>query len=93
MKLDYAYNSRDVHLERAVRVGETIEQPIGSAVYMSADALAAELGARLGVPPGTIGGMVIKARPGQERAVAARAYDLPDAVMVETTFDIRPPDQ
>ena len=89
LKLEYAYNSREVRLERPVRVARTVQQPLGSGVYMSAEALQLRFGSRLGVAPGTIGGMVIKARPGCEQAVAARAYDLPDAVMVETTFDVR----
>jgi len=89
LKLEYAYNSRDVHLEQPVRVARTVQQPLGSGVYMSAEALQLRFGSRLGIPPGTIGGMVIKARPGYEQAVAARAYDLPDAVMVETTFEMR----
>ena len=33
--------------------------------------------------------MVIKAKPGYHQAVAARAYDLPGAIMVETTYDLR----
>ncbi len=89
VRLEYAYNSREIRLERAVRVARIVQQPIGSGVYMDARALRRHFGARLGIPPGTITGMVIKARPGYQQAVAARAYDLPDAVMVETTFDIR----
>ncbi|MGI5819765.1 MAG: ABC transporter permease [Armatimonadota bacterium] len=89
LRLEYAYNSREMRLERPVKVTQTVRQPIGAGIYMSADALRRQFGSTLGFPPGTIGGMVIKARPGYERAVAARAYDLPGAVMVETTFDIR----
>ncbi len=89
LKVEYAYNSRDVQLTRPVRVARTVRQPIGAGLYMSADALRQRFGAKLGFPPGTIGGMVIKARPGYQRAVAARASDLPGATMVETTFDIR----
>jgi len=89
LRLEFAHNSRDVRLEQPIRVGHTVRQPIGSGVYMSAEALARRFGTRLGIPPGSIGGMVIKARPGFQQAVAARAYDLPDAVMVETTFEMR----
>lgn len=89
LKLEYAYNSREVRLERPVRVTRTVRQPIGAGIYMSADALRQRFGSRLGFPPGTIGGMVIKAQPGYHQAVAARAYDLPGAIMVETTYDIR----
>ncbi|MGD9496023.1 MAG: ABC transporter permease [Armatimonadota bacterium] len=89
LKLEYAYNSRQVRLEQPVRVSGAVQQPIGSGVYMVADVLQRRFGSRLGVPPGTIGGLIIKARPGYEQAVAARAYDLPDAVTVETTFDLR----
>lgn len=89
LKLEYAYNSRDVQLTRPIRVSQTVQQPIGAGVYMSADALRQRFGSRLGFPPGTISGMVIKARPGYQRAVAERAYDLPSATMVETTYDMR----
>ncbi len=89
IKVEYAYNSRELRLERAVRVGSRVQQPIGSGTYMPQQALARIFGSRLGMPPGTVTGLVIKARPGHEQAVARRAYDLPDAVMVETTFDIR----
>ena len=89
LKLDYAYNSRNLRLERPVRVVQAVRQPIGAGIYMSADALRRQFGSKLGFPPGTIGGMVIKARPGYHQSVAARAYDLPGAIMVETTYDIR----
>lgn len=89
LRLEYAYNSREVRLERPVKVTQTVRQPIGAGVYMSADALRQRFGTKLGFPPGTISGMVIKAQPGYHRAVAARAYDLPGAIMVETTYDIR----
>jgi len=89
VKVEYAYNSRELRLERAVRVASRVQQPIGSGTYMAQEALARVLGSRLGMPPATVTGMVIKAGPGHERAVAAHAYDLPDAVMVETTFEIR----
>ncbi len=89
LRLEYAYNSRELRLERPVRVTRTVRQPIGAGLYMSADALQRRFGSKLGFPPGTVTGLVIKARPGQHRAVAARAYDLPGAVMVETTYDIR----
>lgn len=89
LRLEYAYNSRNIHVEQPIRIGRTVQQPIGSGVYMSAEALQRRFGTRLGVPPGTIGGMVIKARPGYQQAVAARAYDMTEAVMVETTFEMR----
>lgn len=88
-KVEYAYNSRELRLERAVRVASRVEQPMGSGTYMPQRALARIFGSRLGIPPGTVTGMVIKAKPGYEQAVARRAYDLPDAVIVETTFEIR----
>ncbi|MFW6157046.1 MAG: ABC transporter permease [Armatimonadota bacterium] len=89
LRLQYAYNSRELRLERPVKVTKVVRQPIGAGVYMSADALRQRFGAKLGFPPGSIGGMVIKAEPGYEQSVAARAYDLPGATMVETTYDIR----
>ncbi|NLO07911.1 MAG: ABC transporter permease [candidate division WS1 bacterium] len=89
LRVEYAYNSREVRLIRPVRVTRTLRQPIGSGLYMNADTLRQQMGRIVGFPPGTIGGMVIKARPGYEQAVAARAYDLPGAIMAETTFDIR----
>jgi len=89
LRLEYAYNSRDMRLEQPIRVARTVQQPLGSGVYMAAEALQQRFGSRLGIPPGTISGMVIKAKPGHEQAVAARAYDLPDALMVETTFELR----
>ncbi|MFW6438171.1 MAG: ABC transporter permease, partial [Armatimonadota bacterium] len=89
LRLAYAYNSRDLRLVRPVKVAQTVRQPIGAGIYMSADALRQRFGSKLGFPPGTISGLVIKARPGYHEAVAARAYDLPGAIMVETTYDIR----
>jgi putative ABC transport system permease protein len=89
LRLEYAYNSRDVRLERPVKVTQTVRQPIGAGIYMSADALRQRFGSKLGFPPGAISGLVIKAEPGYYQAVAARAYDLPGAIMVETTYDIR----
>lgn len=89
LRLQYAYNSRDLRLESPVKVTKTVRQPIGAGIYMSAEALQRQFGSRLGFPPGTIGGMVIKAKPGYHQAVAARAYDLPGAIMVETTYDLR----
>ncbi len=89
LKLEYAYNSRDVRLVRPVHVTRTVRQPLGAGLYMDADALRQRFGSRLGFPPGSISGMVIKAAPGHQQAVAARAYDLPSATMVETTYDIR----
>ncbi len=88
LRLQYAYNSRDIRLERPVKVTKVVRQPIGAGVYMSADAVRQRFGSKLGFPPGSIGGMVIKAEPGYEQSVAARAYDLPGAIMVETTYDI-----
>ncbi len=89
LRAEYAYSSREVQVEHPVRVTQAVRQPVGSGVYMSADALRQRFGARLGFPPGTIGGMVIKAEPGYHDAVIARAYDLPDAVSVEGTHDMR----
>jgi putative ABC transport system permease protein len=89
LRLEYAYNSREVRLVRPVKVAQTVRQPIGAGIYMPADALRQRFGSKLGFPPGTISGLVIKAEQGYQEAVAARAYDLPGAVMVETTYDIR----
>ncbi|MFW5866604.1 MAG: ABC transporter permease, partial [Armatimonadota bacterium] len=80
LRLEYAYNSRDLRLVRPVKVAQTVRQPIGAGMYMSADALRQRFGSKLGFPPGTISGLVIKAKPGYHEAVAARAYDLPGAI-------------
>lgn len=89
LRLDYAHNSREVQLTRSVRVSRTVQQPIGAGVYMPAESLRRRFGSRLGFPPGTVSGLVIKARSGYEEGVAARAFDLPSATMVETTYDLR----
>ncbi|MCD6360146.1 MAG: ABC transporter permease, partial [Armatimonadetes bacterium] len=88
IRVDYSYNSRDIRISHPVRVARIIEQPIGATLYMSAEAISRYFGRRLGIPEGTVSALVIKARPGYEQAVARRAFDLPDAVSVETTSDI-----
>ena len=89
VRVDYAYNSRDMRVTHAVRVERVVDQPIGTSMYMSAGPLDRYFGRLIGMPAGTIGGMVIKARRGYEQAVAERAFRLPDAVSVETTSGIR----
>lgn len=89
LRLEYAHNSREVHIEQPVRVAQAVRQPVGAGVYMTSDALRQRFGDRLGFPPGTVGGMSIKARPGYEEVVAARASDLPGVVAVDTTYDTR----
>ena len=88
VRADYSYNSLQVAITRPIRVTAIVEQPIGASMYMSADAIARHFGRRLGIPAGTLSGMIVKVRPGHEHAVAMRAFDLPDAVSVQTTSDI-----
>lgn len=88
-RIEYAYNSREVRVEQPVRISRAISQPLGAGLYMSADSMRRRFGARLGFPPGTITGLVIRAEPGQHETVAARAGDLPGVMMVEATDDIR----
>lgn len=89
LRVEYARNSREVRVEHPLKVTQSIRQPVGVGIFMPANALRQRFGARLGFPPGTIGGMVIKAEPGYHEAIVARAYDLPGAVMVEGTHDMR----
>jgi putative ABC transport system permease protein len=85
----YAQSSEDVKAEAWVRIGEPIEQPATSIVYLPIDTAQRLFGSALNLPVRPATGIQLQVEPRYLDVVKQELYDLPHAAAVELTRDTK----
>ena len=89
VRMDYAFNARDLSITVRAPVVAIVEQPFGQGIYAPRDYLYQVFGPRLDIAPGTVNGVLARVRPEAEKALKRRAFALPQTASVELISDIR----
>ena len=89
VRVDYAFNARDLSITVRAPVVAIVEQPIGLGIYAPRSYLYQVFGPRLHIAPGTISAALVQVRPEAEQALKRRAFDMPQTAAVELIPDMR----
>jgi putative ABC transport system permease protein len=87
--LRYSQSSEDMKAEAWVRVGEPIQQPATTIVYLPIDVAQRLFGSALDLPVRPATGIQLQVEPQYLDAVRRELYDLPHAAAVELTRDTK----
>ncbi len=89
VRLAYALNDEETHVEAVVRVGEIIRQPVGSYVYLPAATVRRVFERELELPSGSVTALMVRVQPDHRLKIKEKLYDVPNVAAVEDATETR----